>query len=80
MIYISNKAAEALDAYCASQGHSDPLIPAEECFNQLDEMYNLVPEQDIDGGTFEWVCNYGGGRFYTKVEQHDVKILAVDGI
>lgn len=40
---------------------------SQDAFNALDEMFGLVPEQDIDGGTYVWVCDYGGGKFYTKI-------------
>lgn len=67
MIYISNKAAEALDAHLCASYDAGAIIPAKECFNHLDEMFNLVPDQSIDGGTYVWVCDYAGGKFYTKI-------------
>jgi len=44
----------------------------QEAFDLLDEVYGLVPEQDLENGcTYQWVCNYSGGRFYTQVvEDH----------
>lgn len=54
------------------------LIKSQVCmnddeFNKLNDLYNLVPEQDIEtrGGTYHWVCNYSGGRFFRKVDIED---------
>ena len=40
---------------------------SQDAFNALDEMFDLVPEQNIGGGTYVWVCDYAGGKFYTKI-------------
>lgn len=50
---------------------------SQDAFNALDEMFGLVPEQDIDGGTYVWVCDYAGGKFYTKIQPN---IWLLDGI
>ena len=39
-----------------------------EAFNTLDSMFHLIPEQDAHGGSFVWVCSYGGGNFYTPYD------------
>ena len=49
----------------------------QEAFNVLDQHFGLVPEQDIDGGTYVWVCDYAGGKFYTKITPN---IWLQDGI
>ena len=40
---------------------------SQDAFNALDEMFGLVSEQDINSGTYVWVCDYAGGKFYTKI-------------
>lgn len=40
----------------------------QEAFDILDEIYVLIPQQDLGDGTYEWVCNYAGGKFYTRVD------------
>lgn len=31
----------------------------------------LIPEQELDGGTFVHVCSYAGGEFYMQVTVED---------
>ena len=50
---------------------------SQDAFDALDEMFNLVPEQDIEHGAYVWVCNYAGGKFYTKIRPN---IWLQDGI
>lgn len=39
----------------------------------------LVPEQDINGGTYVYACSYGGGNFFIEVPAEDT-IWNYDGI
>lgn len=40
----------------------------QEAFDILDDAYNgLIPEQDLGDGTYEWVCDYAGGKFYQEI-------------
>jgi hypothetical protein len=49
-------------------------------FDFLDEMYGgLVPHEDIGDGTYKWVCNFSGGKFYANVGNED-SICLRDGI
>ena len=59
----------------------DGNISDEMAFQVLDSAFGgLVPEQDVDtwGGTYEWVCDYAGGKFYAPI--HTTSILDFDGI
>lgn len=51
----------------------------QEAFDILDEIYGLIPQQDLADGTYEWVCNYAGGKFYTRIDNED-SIWLSDGI
>ena len=58
-----------------------------EAFEILDEMYGgLIPQQDLDNGTYEWVCDYAGGKFYQEVltdeqvEEQFIRLWLRDGI
>jgi len=59
-----------------------------DAFDCLDEAVSqtsptgrgLVPEQDIDGGTYVYVCSYGGGNFFIEVPVEDKDIWLLDGI
>jgi len=49
-------------------------------FHLLDEMYGgLVPHEDLGQGTYEWVCNFSGGKFYALVGNED-SMWVRDGI
>ena len=51
----------------------------QEAFDVLDQVFDLVAEQDVNnGGTYQWVCDYAGGKFYTQVD--DQYIWLQDGI
>ena len=55
-------------------------LPYDQAFEILDEMYGgLIPQEDLGNGTYEWVCNYSGGKFYAEVEVEDSLWLS-DGI
>lgn len=55
-------------------------LPYDQAFEILDEMYGgLIPQEDLGNGTYEWVCNYSGGKFYAEVEVED-SIWLSDGI
>ncbi len=53
-----------------------------EAFKDLDKLYNgLIPREDIelgnhDGGSFTWVCNFGGMDFYRKLSMAELAIEA----
>jgi len=48
------------------------VLSNETAFDLLDEMYGgLVPHEDIGEGTYEWVCNFSGGKFYARVGNED---------
>jgi hypothetical protein len=71
-------------AYCNIQTYmndTDTLALSNDiAFDLLDEMYDgLVPHEDIGQGTYEWVCNFSGGKFYTRVDNEDSLWLR-DGI
>ena len=50
---------------------------SQEAFDVLEQMFNLIPEEDIGGGTYVWICDYAGGKFYTKITPN---IWLQDGI
>ena len=54
-------------------------IPYDVAFNILDEMYGLIPQQDLGDGTYQWVCDYSGGKFYALVGAED-SVWIQDGI
>jgi len=63
-------------AYCNIQTYmndTDTLALSNDiAFDLLDEMYDgLVPHEDIGQGTYEWVCNFSGGKFYALVGNED---------
>jgi hypothetical protein len=42
----------------------------EEWFDAIEEVYGeLIPQQDLSEGTYEWVCTYAGSKFYVKIEE-----------
>jgi hypothetical protein len=60
-------------AYSDIQSYMDDThkfaISNDIAFDLLDEMYGgLVPHEDLGDGTYQWVCNFSGGKFYTRVD------------
>lgn len=51
----------------------------QDAFDILDEMYELIPQANLEDGTYKWVCNYAGMKFYTRVDSEDM-IWLNDGI
>jgi hypothetical protein len=68
-LYLSDEAREALCWYALSDGHA--YFTPHEAFDALDEMYDLICKEDIEDGTYAWVCDYAGGQFYTEVHPAD---------
>ena len=72
------------DAHVNMQTYMDQMaivvLSNETAFDLLDEMYGgLVPHEDIGQGTYEWVCNFSGGKFYARVDNED-SLWVRDGI
>lgn len=72
------------DAYIGIQNFMNQIdavaLSNDIAFDILDEMYGgLVPHEDIGQGTYEWVCNFSGGKFYARVGNED-SIWLRDGI
>jgi hypothetical protein len=60
-------------AYSDIQSYMDDThkiaISNDIAFDLLDEMYGgLVPHEDLGDGTYQWVCNFSGGKFYARVD------------
>ena len=68
-LYLSEEAMEALSWYAMSDGGY--FSDSHEAFDALDEMYDLVCKEDIEEGTYAWICDYAGGKFYTQVSPED---------
>ena len=62
IIKVAQFAQDALVEWAIT--HGDYFKDGEELFNALDSMFYLIPEQDAQGDSFVWVCNYAGGIFY----------------
>ena len=78
MINISNKAYDLFREYTKN----DPSFNGrmEYIFNVIDTVHGgLIPQQDLSEGTYEWVCDYAGGKFYTRIDNED-SIWLRDGI
>jgi hypothetical protein len=63
-------------AYSDIQSYMDDThkfaISNDIAFDLLDEMYGgLVPHEDLGDGTYQWVCNFSGGKFYALVGNED---------
>ena len=61
------------DAYIGIQNFMNQIdavaLSNDIAFDILDEMYGgLVPHEDIGQGTYEWVCNFSGGKFYASLD------------
>ena len=71
-------------AYSDIQSYMDDThkiaISNDIAFEILDEMYGgLVPHEDLGDGTYQWVCNFSGGKFYARVDNED-SLWVRDGI
>jgi hypothetical protein len=67
---LSNQAYSDIQSY---MNDTDTIALSNDiAFDLLDEMYDgLVPHEDIGEGTYQWVCNFSGGKFYARVGSED---------
>jgi hypothetical protein len=70
MITISNKA----DALIQELIKNDATFTGrlEQIFEMIDTVHGgVIPQQDLGDGTYEWVCDYAGAKFYARVDNED---------
>ena len=67
---LSNQAYSDIQTY---MNDTDTIaLSNNNAFDLLDEMYGgLVPHEDLGDGTYQWVCNFSGGKFYAHVGNED---------
>jgi hypothetical protein len=78
MITLSNHTYDLVHEYTKD----DPSFTGkmEQVFDAVDAVHGgVIPQEDLGEGTYQWVCNYGGGKFYTRIDNED-SIWLRDGI
>jgi hypothetical protein len=70
MITLSNHTYDLVHEYTKD----DPSFTGkmEQVFDAVGAVHGgVIPQQDLGDGTYEWVCDYAGAKFYARVDNED---------